>query len=190
MDLRWTRQLLVAAAALGVGATRAQAQNLVTNGGFESGLTGWTVTLCNSSYHVTTDGTAHSGTSAAAFPSVGCYDTITQTLSTTPGEQYMIDFWAQESGSPNGLRILFGPNTIFEQALTNSSYQEFTLTATATSNSTDFSIEGFNNPSRSHVDDVSVTANVTATPEPATLVLMASGLVPLVGFTRRRSKRA
>ena len=113
--------------------------NLVTNGGFEAGnLTGWTL---GGNYTSTTYGPeiytitqAQNGQFAAGLGSVTTDGTLSQTLQTTPGQQYTLSFWLANQGSgPNDFTVKWNGATVM--ALTNASaqgYTQYTYTVTAT----------------------------------------------------------
>ena len=69
--------------------------NLVTNPGFENGLTGWNTDGGN----VTFINTANSGTKAARVGGTG-YGSVGFILPTTPGTAYTAKAWAKTTGSP------------------------------------------------------------------------------------------
>ena len=87
--------------------------------------------------------------------------------------------------NPNGLRISFGGATLFDQQLANSTWRLFTVHGIATSASTWFEADGFSPVGANFIDDLSVTATSpgagppTTTPEPATMGLLAAGLLAL-----------
>ena len=180
------------------GATSAMAANLVTNGGFETGnLTGWSLTGVTSgpAYNGIDYGVdaadAYSGNYGAFFGPPGGIMTLSQTLSTTPGTNYTISFWlAQDTdvtpGYTNSLAVLLGSTTAY--SATNIAAQDYTFYTVSGVASTASDLLRFsfrNDAGYFSLDDVSVIASTSSTPEPATLFLIA----PVLGgflFLRRR----
>src|SRR5580704_14001113 len=108
--------LAVALLALGTSVL-AHAGNLVTNGSFETGdFTGWTVTGDTTFVGVCDVSTCPSGFApqdgnfAAYFGPVGDTATISQTIATTPGEEYSLSFYLANpvGGTPNYFNVTFG----------------------------------------------------------------------------------
>ena len=112
--------------------------NIVTNPGFETGdFTGWTQGGDTSFTGV--DGNPHSGNFAAFFGPVDSIGTLSQTLTTTPGELYNIDFWLEndDTSGVNSFSVSFDGNVL--DSMTGASafgYTEFSFTALASTSST------------------------------------------------------
>ena len=175
-------------------ASAAQA-NIVTNGGFESNnFTGWTQ-FGNTNF-TGVDGTApHSGSFAAFFgptANTGGSGGISQTLATTNGATYNVQFYLQNE--------LAGTNSfVFEwdggavDTLVDSAFFGYTLfqhSLLASSNTTEIRFTFLNEPSFWDLDDVLVEQSEVgpSLPEPATLALLGLALAAL-GFSRRRNLR-
>ena len=166
------------------------AANLVTNGDFETGdFTGWTVTpaATNSLIFVTNLPPAHD-TQGAAFAAYGSdFDSISQSLATTPGNFYDLSFFyeVQNLGSPdNEFKVFFNGILVFDNPNAIPGFGTFTFTnLQATSSSTILEFQGRNPPSYDFLDDVTVTARPV--PDTGTSILLFSiGLLGLVGLRR------
>lgn len=135
------------------------APSLVANGGFETGdFTSWTVGgggSVSSSYD-------HSGVYGAAEGPVGSTNTLTQTVSTTPGQTYLFSFWLYNGGSGTGIdfKAKWNGVTLMEIANPGSSFgytrYEFQVLAAGSSATIEFDFR--NDPSFWGLDDVGVTA--------------------------------
>jgi hypothetical protein len=130
------------------------------------------------------------GTYAAYFGAVGDTTTISQQLATTPGQQYTLSFYLANpvGGTPNYFSVQFGTAQFTLQNFGAAfGWQQFLLTETATSSTTNLSFTFRNDPAYWFLDNVVVNAGGQGTtPEPGTLVLFGSGLLGIVGVARRK----
>jgi hypothetical protein len=155
-------------------------QNLVQNGGFETGnLTDWTLTPPFASGDVDVNfgtGYVHSGTYAVQFIDSGPpYDTLSQTLTTQAGTDYDLTFWIQVQGvktsqadfyvSWDGTKIGDYPATA-----TLFLYNEYQIVVTGTGSDT-LSFSAYDNPGAYGLDDVSVTPLGVSAPEGGSALL-------------------
>jgi hypothetical protein len=129
----WSKLALLTVAAL--AAAPASAQELVQNGGFETGdFTGWT-----EFGELTFNGVWHGG---PPFPHGGVSQAyfgpettggIQQILSANVGDQVTVSFWYVSEGgtTPNSIMASLGSLTLLNQTdVTSLTYQQFTATVT------------------------------------------------------------
>src|SRR4029077_525893 len=124
----------------------------------------------------------HSGTHAA-FVNNGA--TISQSVATTTGTTYTIDFFARPQVNGQNLSINFG-STVFNYLFTGPGYHEVTFNATATGASTNLS---FHDPTGGFfvfIDDVSVEPTGVGVPDGGTTVsLLGCALFGLAAVRRK-----
>ena len=123
--------------------------------------------------HVTTN-PIHSGNNAL---SIGNFDdeptpTISQTIADVAGATYTGSFWAYDGGAngDSGAFLQLQVNGVTKVALddTVSTYNQYNFTFAGTGSDT-IQIGAVTNPSEWYVDDVVVTGQAAATPEPSEL---------------------
>jgi subtilase family serine protease len=106
--------------------------NLLTNPGFENGLTGW-----STAGDVTISTSAHSGTKAAKVGGTG-YGSVGYILPTTPGTAYTAKVWAKKTGTAYTIAELRFLNSSWAalpggvgQPIASTGYTELTMSGTA-----------------------------------------------------------
>jgi len=158
--------------------------NLVENGDFSLGATGWTITSPNHfySFHLNSlwDG---------AY--VNNPDTFSQTLNTIPGQEYTLSYTFSTLNSQPGLIFESTWGGVLEQTITTANTNPVTYTFAnliATSNATTLSFISGNQQFYNELTNVSVTSLVSTIPVPASVWMFASGLLGL--GTLRKKVRA
>jgi hypothetical protein len=170
--------------------------NLIQNCGFETGtFSGWTTGPASSGSDFGVGSAANSGTSGAYFGAVsGIPDAIFQTIQTTPGHLYDLQFYFKSDGdTPNGafvgyfdtsFHVLGGASDI---PLMDWTLEDFTFTPTTPFSQIRFGAQ--NGPGFLLVDDF-VLRDITNVPEPLTLSVFAAGLTGAAALRRRKAKKA
>lgn len=173
--------------------------NLVTNGDFEAGSTGWSLTVSIGP----TWGVGGSRAANTGCIGQGCVSTlgsgafIEQTLTTLPGQSYNLSFWVGEAGGPTSEMSVFWDGILVADIVnpanntldfvTNPGMVQFTFNnLLATGAATSLEIHGRQVTGAISFDNVSVE-RANAAPEPASLALMALGLAGLAGVRRPKA---
>jgi uncharacterized membrane protein len=187
--------LLLTAVASGLALTIAAAPasaanpNLIVNPGFETGdFTGWTIGGNNDplSFGVQCGGGSlvKEGSCSAYSSAIGTPVTFSQSVATTVGQLYEVDFWALfDGGNASRFSATFGGTTLSNLTNPNGTlnFSRADLVATSTSTTLTFSLR--DDPGFIFLDAVSVAA----VPEPEIFAMLGVGLAVL-GLRRRRSK--
>jgi len=174
------------------------ADNLVKNCGFElatgsgpAAFPDWMATPAASGTDFGVDGfDPNSGNNQAFFAGIAGFDTISQTLTTTPGTAYDFSFFlanTDEGFAPaNEFKASLDGGVLFDAVNASDyfGYKEETFTFVGTGSDT-ISFAAYNGPEAFFLDDVSV---VPAVPEPASLTLFGSALAGF-GVVRRGRRR-
>lgn len=164
--------------------------NLVSNCSFETGtFSGWSGTATTSLNSGVDTLSPFVGRYEAYLGSVASTVALTQTLGTSAGGSYLIEFELLNDTSPstgylNSFALQFGGVTLFSESAVNAGgYTLYSFLGTAASSSTSLSFVSRNDGGDFDLDSVSV---VGVTPEPSSWVLLATGAVGLGGMVRRR----
>lgn len=162
-----------------------EGQNLLANPGFETGnFSGWTLSGSTAFEGVSTSfaSTPNSGSYSAFFGAVGSYNIISQTISTTVGDQYNISFALDNSGGPYSEAFVnwAGTQVWDVQPSGTFGWNELGFNEVATSTSTTISFGFEQVPSYFNLDDTSV---VDITPQPGGTTGNEPPFVPVINTT-------
>lgn len=179
------------ALALVTSPSSGKAANLIQNGDF-AGCTGttcspWVFTpaALGSGFEFILGQADFFGTEA------GDYDSLSQTITTIPGDSYTISFNlnVDEITTNQGFKVDFGTSQLLN-FLNNGTNGPYIFDVVASASNTALDFLGYNVPSNTFLTDVSVTQDAVAVPSPGTLPLLASGLGALGLLCWRRKRKA
>ncbi|MFJ4676337.1 chitinase [Kitasatospora sp. NPDC088783] len=174
--------------ALSAGGASAAVGNLVTNGGFDSGLSGWSCTGTTAA--VSTP--VHSGTGAlSATPGAGDTAECTQTVSVLPNTAYTLNGWVQGQYVYLGARGTGGtdPSTWSAQSAWNQLNTTFTTGANTTS--VTLYVHGWYGQPTYYADDIQLIGpGGTASPTPSASPTKSASPSPSASPTKSSSPSA
>ena len=169
----------------------ANASSLLTNGGFETGdFTGWTVVNPDGNM-IVAGFNPHTGSFAAELGTADQFGFLSQTVSTTPGALYRLDYWLNGDGNPtattNEFQVSWNGQFIFDQTnLPDTVYHHYLFPNLAVSGtSTVLQFAAQDNVGFLSLDDVSLVA----VPEPATLGLGVAAFIAMLALSKSVKNR-
>jgi hypothetical protein len=177
----------------------AQANELVINGGFETGdLTGWTVGSPGQPFNWDVTNISDAGIYAGSYIAEnGCFQThcaLSQTLAITPGRIYELSFafnpglFANETtdGVGGDTQVFWNGNLVIDILGGDPVWTLYTFSVIASTTSTELRFSSEQDQHFNGLDAVSVTSPV---PLPMALPLFASGLAGLGWLCRCRKRK-
>ncbi|HET9161705.1 MAG TPA: PEPxxWA-CTERM sorting domain-containing protein [Caulobacteraceae bacterium] len=178
--------------AASLSAVSAHADELVVNGGFETGdFSGWSL-FDNTGFTSVNGNNVATGSYSAEFGAVGSTGGITQNLTTVPGGSYLLQFDLQnDGGSGTSFNAAFDGQDLLTMTNPPSfGYTHYSYTVTASDPLSALTFTFRQDPYYYHLDNVSVQSVVGgAVPEPATWATLIFGL-GMVGAMMRRRRTA
>jgi PEP-CTERM motif len=186
----------VLALAMGAAAPVDAGMNLVQNGDFSSGSFSpyWALAGDSSGAFVTSGQLNGSTYQAALTTNANDNGSLTQSLSTMAGQEYMFSFLLGGDGATaNAFSASLGSSTLVN--LTNVSNTlplgtTYSVDYTATSSSTGLSFTFDDAPGYLYLTNVSVVALTSSVPEPSTILSVGLGVLMVAGHRWRQHRQS
>lgn len=165
-------------------ASSAANANIIVNGGFENGLTGWT---CTNSNLCATNGNGNPGSALYGFTNTG-YASLFQNVSTVVGGIYSLTFDTMAGDSRN--EIGYSVNGFSNVKWTSSGYtwvsQSASFTATSALTKIEFFLATDPGTGTYQLDNVAVNQTGSAVPEPGSIALLGLALAGVAAARRKK----
>jgi hypothetical protein len=194
------RTLPLALVLTAVCAATASADQLVTNGNFQTGtLAGWgdnptPLPISNKPWKILHNGSNYYVGTFCQGPE--CIegngtqeDYLFQDLTTVVGQTYTLSFdYSAVGASPDGLEVDFGSEVAANLVNTLDGIKLYTYSVVATTTTTRLQFLAEQNNTYDYLDNVSVStaASTSPIPEPGTLAMVGTGILGLIGTARRK----
>jgi hypothetical protein len=191
--MKTTFRLPLIAAGLLCSVVLSNAANLIVNGGFETGdFTGWTADPVSYPMFIVTSPVVPGDDYAAQIAGYSDGpDTLSQTIATTPGQKYTLNFWQYiGDGDPTTSLVVDWDNTVVYSELDTPPFnQYFETTVNVVGDGSD-TLEFLcaNDPNYTYLDDVSLTPSQVPDVG-ATVTMLGLALTGLAAFRRSRPSR-
>lgn len=194
-DMQKKTLLAIVAVTILLLAPAAFAQNLLSNGSFQTGsFSSWTTggnfedtEVVSGAFYDYTGG-QDGNTFYAVLGPVGSDGTLSQSFATTAGTRYTFSFWIASVGDADSDFSAYWDGTQIYSVTdpdTGANWSQLTFTETGTGHDT-IQFDFRDDPEYIGLDNVSVVAAPSSTPEPSSFLLMGSGALALAGVIRRK----
>jgi len=176
--------------------------DLIVNGGFETGdFTGWTETGNTTWVRVEPYAPYPSGVTPTIDPHTGNYFAtlsnysyqglggITQTVTTTPGQTYLLSYWYDMNYPGNDeFKVTLDGTTLSDLVnIAPQTWTNYTFVVTGTGSDT-VAFSGYQDSGWNGLDDVSLSPPSLSAPEPSSLAVTGISVVGMMIYMRRRRK--
>lgn len=179
-----TLRTIAAGIVMATAMSSAQA-NLIVNGGFDQGMTGWT---CSGADACAANAGGNPGKALTGYDNSG-YTSLFQNVATVAGAIYQLSFDSKATyvaGNEIGYSFSGFGNVNWVPVTTAYAHSKGSFVATGKLTRVEFFLATNPNTGTFFVDNVSLDLTGTTLPEPASLALLGLGLAGLAAAGRRR----